>query len=259
MKIAAAGDQILGQRERQEDCFTIVEDGNRLRAGSKLLVICDGMGGHAGGAIASKVAIEKFTEIFLNTNGGVKRRLKQALLAANDAIAAKISKEPSLSSMGTTLVAAYTSPTEIVYISVGDSLIYLFSNGVMTRLNEDHSMAPVLDDLAEAGRITPEEARADPQRNALRSALTGDEIDLIDLQEHAHDWASGDILFLTSDGVDIIGEAGLAVIAKDNQEKPVEKIVYDVLDGVKEKQNPHQDNTTVIAVTAARKKKFFFF
>ena len=82
--------------------------------------------------------------------------------------------------MGCTLIGAAFGPEGLDWISVGDSPLYLVRKGKIVRLNEDHSLAPEIDRMAEMGRMSEEQAKAHPRRHVLRSALIGAEIDLID-------------------------------------------------------------------------------
>ena len=83
--------------------------------------------------------------------------------------------------MGSTVVVAVISRDGIDWISVGDSPLWLFRDGRLRRLNADHSMAPVLASLVAAGRMTAEQAATDSNRHALRSAVMGEEIHLVDV------------------------------------------------------------------------------
>jgi protein phosphatase len=119
----------------------------------------------------------------------------------------------------------------------------------MARLNEDHSMAPVLDKLVEAGRLDPEEARDDPRRHLLRSAVVGEDLDLVDLAQEPWPLHQGDVVVLASDGLNSIADIEIArVIAafrKDGPEATADALIQAVADA----GEPHQDNTTVVVVT----------
>ena len=86
-------------------------------------------------------------------------------------------------------------------MSVGDSPLLLFRRGEIALLNEDHSLAPELDRLAKIGRITAEQAKTDPRRHMLRSAVTGEELDLVDVSRKPLVLEAGDYVILASDGV----------------------------------------------------------
>lgn len=142
----AAG-QIQGDREYQEDSYGIfeVEAASPEKAGHALLVLADGMGGHAGGSRASQIVTQAFGEIYQETNGSVGERLRSSLDGTNQAIADEVGEHPEYSGMGSTLVAVVITTQGIQWLSVGDSLLWkLDASGNLQRLNADHSMAPVL-------------------------------------------------------------------------------------------------------------------
>ena len=87
-------------------------------------------------------------------------------------------------------------PAGVEWVSVGDSPLLLFRQGEIALLNEDHSLAPELDRLAALGRMTPEEAKSDPRRHMLRSAVTGDELDLVDVSRRPLALEAGDYVIL---------------------------------------------------------------
>ena len=120
---------------------------------------------------------------------------------ANQAIAAQVEENPSLSGMGCTLIGTTFSAPGIEWVSVGDSPLFLVRGGEIVLLNEDHSLAPEIDKLAAAGKISWEQAKSDPRRHFLRSALTGTEIDLIDRSHRPLALQTDDVVVLASDGI----------------------------------------------------------
>ena len=116
-----------------------------LGDGSLLAVVADGMGGHAGGAVASKLAVDAFVHA-VEQGGGLADGLQDANAAVGEGAAGK----PELAGMGATLVAAQVRGDEVRWISVGDSPFFLVSAGKLERLNADHSMAPQIDALVDA-------------------------------------------------------------------------------------------------------------
>ncbi len=221
------GAQHRGARPYQEDCWAL----RRLADDAVLAVLADGMGGHVGGATASRLAVGGFV---MATEGG--RSLAEALDAANQAIGTAVARDPKLESMGSTLVGVMVSAAGVRWISVGDSPLFLLSRGGLERLNADHSMVPQIEALAARGIITAEEAAHHPGRHTLREAVMGQPLTLIDEGHRA--LAPGDRLLVCSDGiltldaVDILREA----------DGPVE----DLIDAVLAVGAPRQDNVTVI-------------
>ncbi len=228
-----------------------------LPAGHSLAVLGDGMGGHVGGAMASGVActsfVRTFAETFVASDTGLMERLIATLEASNTALATRTQEQPMYQGMGTTLVAAYFAPHELgsglSWVSVGDSLLYLWRRGDLARLNEDHSLAPELDRLAAAGAMSRQEADADPRRHFLRSALTGTDIEMIDVTPRPLPLAEGDIVIVASDGLHTLGEDEISRIVDQFRHDGVARIAKGLIDAVMAHRMPHQDNTTVI-VTA---------
>jgi serine/threonine protein phosphatase PrpC len=232
----------LGDRENQEDSFAVVE----LAGGRELLlVVADGMGGHVGGEIASQVAVNTFVDCFAHhTMGEPHRRLRIALIMANEALAEHIRQDLELDGMGTTLVAAHLSDRGLFWVSVGDSLLLLVRDGEVRSLNEDHSMAPVIERQFLAGKLTREEADAHPERNALLSVLTGwRSPDMIDCPEPAYRLRHGDRLIAASDGLSTLEYSDITELALAN--RSAAKIAEAMKQRIAEKRQEFQDNTAI--------------
>ncbi|HEX2841749.1 PP2C family protein-serine/threonine phosphatase [Hyphomicrobium sp.] len=211
-------------------------------------VLADGMGGHAGGALASRMACESFIKKYASEEGPNRARLIEALDAANQAIAETVDANPMLAGMGSTLVGVTFGADGIEWVSVGDSPLMLYRRGEIALLNEDHSLAPELDRLAAAGAISEEEARRDPRRHMLRSAVTGDEIDLIDLSNRPLKVEPGDYIILASDGLQTLEAAEIERIVAAYAEDGAVAVANALIRAVEAIKDPHQDNATVIAV-----------
>jgi protein phosphatase len=248
-----------GAREYQEDSalvwpggVEVVRDTTISKApdGCLLAVLADGMGGHAGGALASRMVCDHFLTSYAQHGGTTVDGLLDALAAANSAIAGKVTDEPLLSGMGSTLVAVVFSPDGINWVSVGDSPLWLWRRGEIALLNEDHSLAPDLDKLAAAGKMTAEQARRDPRRHMLRSAVTGDDIDLVDISRKPLRLEPGDYVILASDGLQSLENSEIERIIQAygaDGAQPVAAALIRAIDALRE---PHQDNATVVVVRA---------
>jgi protein phosphatase len=221
------GAQHQGARAYQEDSWAL----RTLGDGTLLAVLADGMGGHAGGAVASRLAVGAF--LMAMENGG---SLQEALEAANRAIGEAAQRDVALANMGSTLVGAVVTDDEVRWISVGDSPFYLATIGALERLNADHSMVPQIDALVERGIITAEEAARHPGRHTLREAVMGQPLSLIDEGRRA--LAAGDRLLVCSDGIETLDPADIARGAAG----PVQALI----DAVLAAGAPAQDNVTVI-------------
>ncbi len=218
--------------------------------GELIAVLADGMGGHAGGALASRMACEQFLAACAGGGGAGSERLLAALEAANAAIAGHVAANPLLSGMGSTLVGVVFGSAGVEWVSVGDSPLLLYRRGEVARLNEDHSLAPELDRMAAAGRITVEEARRDPRRHMLRAAVTGEDIDLVDVSRRPLAVEPGDYVILASDGLHTLDEAGIARAVAACAANGAAAVAEALIRAIEAARDPHQDNATVVAVRA---------
>jgi len=227
------GDQHQGARPYQEDSWRLLTLGD----GSLLAVVADGMGGHAGGAVASQLAVDAFIHA-MEQGGG----LDDGLHDANQAVGRGALARHELTGMGATLVAVHLRGDEVRWISVGDSPFYLVEAGKIVRLNADHSMAPQIDALVARGMLSAEEAEHHPARHTLREAVMGETLTLID--KGSRRLGPDARLLLCSDGVNSLNNEQLLAQAS----LPVDRIIAAVLATAKE----HQDNITVVKLERAR-------
>ncbi|KWT70960.1 putative serine/threonine protein phosphatase [Hyphomicrobium sulfonivorans] len=213
-----------------------------------IAVLADGMGGHTAGALASRMACKNFIAAYTDLNGSRSDRLIKSLQSANDSIAAEVDANPVLSGMGTTLVAAVFTHEGVEWVSVGDSPLLLYRRGEIALLNEDHSLAPELDRMAAEGQMTPEQAKSDPRRHMLRSAVTGDELDLVDVSRKPLLLEEGDYVILASDGLHTLEVPEIERIVAAYANDGAEAVANALIRAVEAIRDPHQDNTTVMAV-----------
>lgn len=249
-----AGRQLLGSRQVQEDsyAFSIVADRDG-EVEKLLVVIADGLGGHASGHKASQIAVEAFiTEFFQhNSDEGSNDSfaLHEGLVYANECIAKAIHESNGdLDGMGTTLLAATISPTALQWISVGDSPLFLFRQGDLTRLNADHSMRPFIAEEIAAGRLGADALAVHPQRNVIRSALLGQEIPLIDEPATIYPALPGDILLFASDGLQVLDDGTLAARLSKGDEMTAPQLIRSLTASIEGLKVPKQDNVTIAAV-----------
>ncbi len=247
----AAG-QISGKRDYQEDDYGVLDGRADLGIDGgehTLLLVADGMGGHVSGDTASRLINRTFIETYPRASGPVTDRLRECLDAANQAIVAAIEKKPELDGMGSTLLAVVVSQRGLEWVSIGDSPLWLCRDGHLIRINSDHSMAPVLADMVVAGRMTEDEMAEDSNRHMLRSAVTGDEISLIDVSSQPRDLKKDDLLLLASDGIMTLGEKEIVNILQKMQGASLEENTVALLKAVEEVALPNQDNATVLLYT----------
>ena len=249
--LASAARATIGARSGQEDAFRVWPSEGVVQPageGGLLTVLADGMGGHRGGAVAGQTACATFAEVFASTDAPYDQRLKLALDASNEALAVGVERNSALRGMGCTLIGAWFDDGGLRWTSVGDSLLLLFRFPNVTRLNEDHSLGAYLDEQVRRNEISASEAQANRHRNALRSALTGTKIDLIDLHGEPHELRAGDWVLLASDGIASLPGDELADIMYRNHQATPEEMAASLIAAVEAKNLPEQDNTTVVAV-----------
>ena len=182
-----------------------------------LFVVADGMGGRAGGEIASRLAVDTVASNVAKqlpaeraevTPEDLVRTLHRALEAANDAVWKRSNEDPELQGMGTTCVAVLIAGDVAAVGNVGDSRVYRLRQGVLTQITCDHSL---VQEYVNAGELSPAEARNSRFRNVITRAIGGaptvePDVDLVDL-------ASGDTLLLCSDGLStMLTDAAIARI-----------------------------------------------
>ena len=241
-----AGNQIRGGRDYQEDAFDIIPLTGKYSAGDRvLLLLADGMGGHAGGGVASNTVVRAFWDGFRQAGPEVAVNLRAGVDAANAAVSAKQQANAALSDMGSTLVAALVLGQRLYWASVGDSILWLFRAGRLRRLNEDHSMRPLLLGLVELGRMTREEALRDPRVHQLRSAIAGEDMPLVEIAAEGHALEDRDVVVLASDGLETLPEAEIAGLITEHGDD-AHTLGRALLDAVSAVAAPGQDNTTVI-------------
>jgi len=250
-----AGRQIRGGRERQEDAYIFSNvPGNDGRMTGLLVVVADGMGGHISGEMASKVALEAFVNQFLRESGTVRKRLLTSMAASNAALAKEFKRDPKLEGMGTTLLAAAITQAGVHWISVGDSLLFLLRKGKLKHLNADHSFRPFLEAMIETGELTKEMAEKHPFRNLLRSALSGDAIELLDAPERPLALQNGDLILAATDGLLTLTDAEIVkTLSGLPPHAKADAIADALLRAVEARNKPRQDNTTVSVVKFKRK------
>ena len=181
------------------------EDNAFVRA--PLFVVADGMGGAQAGEVASKLAVEEFHEA-LPDAGSAEERLTDRIRAANRRIYDLSRTEHEHAGMGTTLTAAYLDDDRLAVAHVGDSRAYIFRDGELTRLTQDHSL---VEELVRQGKLTEEQAAEHPQRSIITRAL-GIEGD-VEVDTWTYPMRAGDVVLLCSDGLtSMIGEEQIGQI-----------------------------------------------
>ena len=245
-----------GARNQQEDAASLwpgpsscVAPFERApEAGRFIAALADGMGGHAGGARASRTVCAHFLVAFAEADAAIRDRLETGLWAANRAIAEDVAGNRSLEGMGSTLIGTAFGPEGLEWVSVGDSPLYFWRRGEIALVNEDHSLAPLLDKMAGEGRMTVAEASSDPRRHMLRSAITGEDLELVDLAAKPLALSAGDCVILASDGIHTLDEAEICRIVSAYVLDGPQAVASALVRAVDNIRAAHQDNVTVVVV-----------
>jgi serine/threonine protein phosphatase PrpC len=174
------------QRRENEDCAF---------ARAPVFVVADGMGGAQAGEVAAQIAVEAFSQ-GLPDSGSPEERLASRVQEANQRIWEQSRTRTEQAGMGTTLTAAYLDDSELAIAHVGDSRAYLFRDGSLRRLTQDHSL---VDELVRRGKLTEEQAAEHPQRSIITRALGAEPT--VEVDTWTYPVRPGDVLLLCSDGL----------------------------------------------------------
>jgi PPM family protein phosphatase len=205
MKVVSAGLTDVGRkRNHNEDSFLIDDE-------LQLYVVADGMGGHAGGGTASRIAVETIDKELRRARGGrdnpfvTTSNLQDALLPdalrtaverACLAIFTTAQEDPRLSGMGTTVISLVVRDNQAFFAHVGDSRAYLVRGPLIQQISEDHSL---VNEQIKAGMITPEEAKHSRYKNIITRSVGFEEEVQVDVMGVVAE--PGDVFLLCSDGL----------------------------------------------------------
>jgi protein phosphatase len=232
------------------------EDASCTRADLGLFVVADGMGGHAAGEVASKIAIDVIESFIADTNDADLNRtwpfpydtqlsldgnrMKAAFRLANRRIALAMSDDDALRGMATTAAGVLLNKKVPVIAHVGDSRVYLWRAGQLQQLTEDHSW---VSEQVRAGMLSDADARRHPWRNVVTRALAGGDDPEVDVSEQAVQ--AGDRLLICSDGLS-------AVVAHDRLEaifaaaRPLKETCQRLIEAANDAGGP--DNITAVVL-----------
>lgn len=193
------------KRDHNEDSYMIYPE-------QHVFVVCDGMGGHASGEVASKLACDEIKQFYEmtgkdqeatwpfkldKTNTYDENRISVAVKLANQSVHERSQTDPKCRGMGTTFVGmSFTDEGKAIVAHAGDSRAYLFRKGELKRITIDHSL---VEEYVRMGRLTEEEAKNFPQKNIILRAL-GQQPKL-DVEVNTHVPQDGDIFLICSDGL----------------------------------------------------------
>ncbi len=189
LRYAARTDLGLGPKSRNEDSGY---------AGPHLLVLADGMGGHAAGDVASSLIVGQLAPLDGESIGAEQAlpTLERSVRDANTRLRRAMEDNPKLQGMGSTTIAMLRTGNKLAMAHIGDSRAYLLRGGVLSQITKDHSF---VQQLVDESRITPEEAEDHPQRSLVTRVMTGQTDDEPDLS--VRELKAGDRYLLCSDGL----------------------------------------------------------
>ncbi|MDW3687709.1 protein phosphatase 2C domain-containing protein [Cupriavidus sp. CV2] len=199
---------VRSQNEDAVGCMIPREDDPFAHAGA-LAVVADGMGGHAAGEVASRIALRTVLHEYYRDPGLPTEALKKAFVVANQAIGEHVAAEPSCDGMGTTC-SAVAIVNDLAYIAhIGDSRIYLLRQREFRQLTEDDSL---VGEMFREGLLTAEEANRHPDKNVLLRALGAPEYEPA-VSPDGFPLEHDDVLMLCTDGIsDQIDDATIASV-----------------------------------------------
>ena len=248
MKIRYAAKTDVGmKRTHNEDYFSLIED-------EQLFIVADGMGGHASGEVASKMAAETIGEFYARTRADeevtwpykmdrslsyIENRLVCAIKLANLRIFETSCRDIRYKGMGTTIVSTLVAGDKAYVAWVGDSRVYRVRDGAIQQITRDHSL---LEDYKEAKPdMTEEEERNFPHKNVITRALGMRETVQVDIR--AHQIKSGDLFLLCSDGLSgMVHDDAINQISVNA--KSLERAVAELVDAAN--RNGGTDNVTTL-------------
>jgi PPM family protein phosphatase len=249
LKAASAGLTDVGRkRDHNEDSFLIDDE-------LQLYVVADGMGGHAGGGTASRIAVETIDKRLrelrppelvhpADTNlqdSPVPETIRSAVEQACLAIFARAQEDPELAGMGTTVISLMLDDAHAFFAHVGDSRAYLVRGDLIQQISEDHSL---VNEQIKAGMITPEEARHSRYRNIITRSVGFEEEVQVDVMGLLAE--PGDVFILCTDGLaNMCEDQEILDIVRGN---PLEGIPPKLIALANERGG--DDNITVVAVRA---------
>ena len=230
-------------RENNEDAHLIIDE--------QLFIVADGMGGHKGGEVASRMAVNGISD-YLNSSINrylnnspyfVKKAINDAIIKTNENILIQSQQDSALSGMGTTVVAAFKMNQKIVYAHVGDSRLYKFSSDTIEQLTKDHSE---IQGLIDRGIISKEDARDHPRKNVISQAVGTSS--KIKVDTDITKMNQGDILLLCTDGLtDMVEDDQLLKIVNQNKSESLEKIGKEMM--TEALTNGGLDNITLVLIS----------
>ncbi|PRY72132.1 PP2C family protein-serine/threonine phosphatase [Marivita geojedonensis] len=240
-----------GCRQQQEDAIASEFCSD---SGIGFVVLADGMGGHTSGEIASEIVVSEvfhkikansdFANLIENSVGDV---LVNAAMFANASVSEYIHFRPETQGMGSTLLSPVIVKGKLFWLSIGDSPLYLFRRGRLFLLNEIHNLKHQMARLVEKGLIHDDDTEME-NGNCLTSAIIGRDVAKVDVCDTPVQLMDQDIIIAASDGLQFLNDDQISQILLQNQAKEASAIGQELLTGIKDLDDPYQDNFAVCVI-----------
>ncbi|MDE7312618.1 MAG: protein phosphatase 2C domain-containing protein [Eubacterium sp.] len=248
--VEAGTASIIGSRKSQQDSVFAYASGAQA-----LGIVCDGMGGLAGGETASRIALESLADAWfaVGTIPDIPAFFRSEAVSADQKVYSQKDAHGARMQAGTTMVAAIVQQGGLYWLSVGDSKLYFIRGQEILSLNVEHNYRMELNALLRQGRLTAQEYAAEEYRaEALTSYLGIGDISVMDVSPRAYPLTDGDIILLASDGLyrSLHEEEILAIVQKNSQD--MQKAAQALTAAVSGRKK--QDNTSVVIMRYTMEK-----
>jgi len=235
-------------RQYNEDNFYVFDEGADFQELGMLIAVADGMGGHNGGDVASQVAVNTVSSYYsTRRKDSPLDRLISSVEQANRQIFDISQENEGFYGMGTTLTSMVLRGREAYIAHVGDSRAYLYRDGQMTQLTDDHSLVA---QAVREGILTPEQAARHPQRSIITRALgTKDSVEVDSITIHTE---PGDLMVLASDGLHgFVEDEDIQRLIEEHREDP-DTLTYELIQAALGKGG--NDNVTVVTILVTQRE-----
>lgn len=248
--VVIGSSSVIGSRKEQQDTILTDKDYAYILNKRVMAVLCDGMGGLNGGAVASQITTAFLYQEFLKWKDEAHLPVffEKIIPEIDKEIKMLINEDSTPMGAGTTLVSVIVREDELYWASVGDSHIYIIRNDEMLCITEEHNYMKLLREKVMRGEITEEEMNNNPQKEALISYIGMGGVRCIDINYKPFQLLEGDYIILCSDG-----------LYRTVEEEEMKEIIYACGDDVNEaavrltdfaisKGKKNQDNTSVVVI-----------
>lgn len=241
---------VIGRRKSQQDALAVSDTnpGTSFNNTKFLAVLCDGMGGMNGGEKASALCIEQLLSMFNSNTLPYPEFYRNAIINIDGQVASLKDDFGNFLGGGSTLISVVIDSDKLYWGSVGDSHIYIIRNNDIALVNTEHNYMLELLEMVKSGKITMEEANADKDREALISYMGMGCVSLMDIIEKPFELQKGDYIVLCSDGLYRSASDSEILSIVTSGEQDMQRVAETLIDCAMAKNNPYQDNTSVIVI-----------